>query len=144
MAVFINKATGWQIKAQNIQPWLAGIAALLVELGSTFGFLVAGAGKPAKKKKPVITDTPTGTIIDHEPIESSVGAILALTHETGMAPVEGIQRQSDGRLRVSQRKLADAMGEGRRAIAQKLDELATMGRIALEPTRSGTIITMLA
>ena len=52
VAVFIENSTGWQINAQNLQPWLAGIAALLVELGSTLGFLVAGAGSHIHRHSP--------------------------------------------------------------------------------------------
>ena len=145
IAAFITKATGHVINPGNVKPWLAGIAALLVELGSTLGFLVAGAGLNLRKEKAsAVIETTTGPIIEHEPVEEPVSAALRLTHQTGMAPVEGIERRADGKLRVSQRRLADAMGEGRRTISQRLEELAQKGKIALEPTRAGTIITMLA
>ena len=98
-------------------------------------FWLPGRGRKSKRAKaPAIIETTTGPIIEHEPLEEPVSAVLRLTHQTGMAPVEGIERRADGKLRVSQRRLADAMGEGRRTISQKLEELAQKGKIALEPT----------
>ena len=53
----------------------------------------------------------------------------------------GIERAREGKIRLSQRRLAASLGRGRRAIAQELEELAAKGLIALEATRTGTMIT---
>ena len=145
VAAFITKATGREISPGSLKPWLAGIAALLVELGSTLGFLVAGAGRNSKRvEAPTAIETPTGLIIEHETLTHPVGDVLRLTHETGISPVDGIERRADGTLRVSQRRLSDALGKSRRTVSAMLEDLVIAGKIAIEATTGGTLITMLA
>ena len=147
-----GRAAGFKLDAKTLQPWLAGIAALLVELGSVFGFLVAGSIGPAHRQKKANGNHDkregftTGPVIEHEPLPApdSIHGLLQITHSTGMSPIEGIERRTSGKLKLSQRRLAASLGRGRRTIAQELKELAGKGLIALEATRTGTMITLSA
>jgi hypothetical protein len=165
IAAYIKAVTSVNVDAKAIQPWLAGIAALLVELGSAFGFLIANAGIPTHRqqdnndhdddqhKRPSIKHQPArntnvlellGIELPANNKRNSVETMLQIAHDTGKPPIPGIERRSCGTLRVSQRLLAENLGRGRRAIARELQELAHRGLIALKPTRAGTMITFTA
>lgn len=153
-----SRAIGLPIDAEALRPWLAGLAALLVELGSVFGFLIAGSLGPTRRTRqqedaaPVVIDTPAGPIIEHEPQprpeqpaqpdRDSLHGLLLIAHKQGGSPVDGIERRASGKIAVSQRRLADALGRGRRAIAAELEDLAGRGLIAIEATKTGTMIQL--
>ena len=120
---------------EQVRMGLVILSVALVELGATFGLLLAsgieGDRIPTPKK---------GKIAMTRPVD--LMALLGTVTRMGRAVVPGITVRGEGRFLISQNRLARTLSVSRHVIRRELKRLAEAGLIAISAGPRGTMVRL--
>lgn len=155
LAAYAN-ATGRQVAAEAISPWLALPLVVLLEIGSAFGVMVSrtiGAELPippgrvaAGVAEPAIDDADAVTVNSEAPTLEHIAPDphrpATVPQDAVAAAVLGLIASRGGTVTAPQRTLATAVGFPLSRVNSALHRMAAAGQIRLDIGKQGTAISI--
>ncbi len=126
-------ASGHQVAADTLAPWLALIPVLFLELGSSLALVIARSIDVQRKPKRPAPRKPPSKKVRREQKSGAIGGNVV-----ELLKIRG------GEIKSGQRGLAKALGVSKSRVNEILHELASAGQIALDTTCTGTRIKLVA
>jgi hypothetical protein len=146
------RALGWHWTSDAVSPWLALLLPLFIELGSTFGLLVAsGTRSDAGVHEGAQVNAAVNTVDT-----SKIGAVATLREHlpTAVIPARSVDEAGErllaalstngGTLKGSHRKLADLLGTKPATLHAASKALAEAGRVMVSTDNRGTVFALVA